>query len=147
MTRVPALGGWDIVRALEKAGFQTVRQKGSHVRMRRPDAVLSPSRFIPVRISDVASCASRPRPTLNRRAQNESPFGAVRSEPRSAAGGATHVALTACEAGLCFEPEGSPSGKAGWTLEDPQDGLPEYPVPTQVRTSGELFLTNAPDRL
>ncbi len=59
------------------------------------------------------------RPTRNRRAQSESPFGAVSGEPRSAAGGATHASpLPACEAGLCcrggFEsrpyPEGSPSG-------------------------------------
>jgi len=37
MTRLPTLGGQDIIRALERAGFRIVRQKGSHVRMRHPD--------------------------------------------------------------------------------------------------------------
>lgn len=37
MTRLPTLNGREIVRALERAGFQLVRQKGSHVRMRHPD--------------------------------------------------------------------------------------------------------------
>ena len=31
------LKGREVIRALEGAGFQVVRQKGSHVRMRHPD--------------------------------------------------------------------------------------------------------------
>lgn len=35
MVRLPALTGREVIRALERAGFEVVRQKGSHVRMRR----------------------------------------------------------------------------------------------------------------
>ncbi|MFN3422277.1 MAG: type II toxin-antitoxin system HicA family toxin [Armatimonadota bacterium] len=35
--KLPALTGWQIVRALEKAGFKVVRQKGSHLRLAHPD--------------------------------------------------------------------------------------------------------------
>ena len=37
MTRLPALRSADLVRALRKAGFEIVRQRGSHTRMRHPD--------------------------------------------------------------------------------------------------------------
>jgi predicted RNA binding protein YcfA (HicA-like mRNA interferase family) len=37
MSRLPILGGREVVRALERAGFRVVRQKGSHVRLRHPD--------------------------------------------------------------------------------------------------------------
>ena len=37
MPRLPVLRASELVRALEKAGFQVVRQKGSHVRMKHPD--------------------------------------------------------------------------------------------------------------
>jgi len=37
MLRLPVLRASELIRALEKAGFQVVRQKGSHVRMKHPD--------------------------------------------------------------------------------------------------------------
>jgi predicted RNA binding protein YcfA (HicA-like mRNA interferase family) len=37
MTRLPAVTARQLLRALEKAGFQMVRQHGSHVRLRHPD--------------------------------------------------------------------------------------------------------------
>jgi predicted RNA binding protein YcfA (HicA-like mRNA interferase family) len=35
MSRLPSISGRECVRALEKAGFTVVRQKGSHIVMRR----------------------------------------------------------------------------------------------------------------
>jgi len=35
--KLPALTGWQIVRALEKAGFKVIWQKGSHLRLAHPD--------------------------------------------------------------------------------------------------------------
>ena len=35
MARLPIVSGRDVVRALERLGFRTVRQRGSHVVMRR----------------------------------------------------------------------------------------------------------------
>jgi len=37
MSHLPILGGREVVRALEGAGFRVVRQKGSPVRLRHPD--------------------------------------------------------------------------------------------------------------
>ena len=37
MPRLPMLKTNVLVRALEKAGFRIVRQKGNHVRMKHPD--------------------------------------------------------------------------------------------------------------
>jgi predicted RNA binding protein YcfA (HicA-like mRNA interferase family) len=37
MTRLPALTGDQIVKAPGKAGFQALRQKGSHVYLKHPD--------------------------------------------------------------------------------------------------------------
>ena len=37
MPRLPSLNGWEVIRALEKAGFKQVRQRGSHVFVRHPD--------------------------------------------------------------------------------------------------------------
>ncbi len=37
MTRLPAATGAEVVRALERAGFARIRQRGSHVFMRHPD--------------------------------------------------------------------------------------------------------------
>ena len=37
MTRIPALRANEIVRALQRLGFDVVRQKGSHIRLRNPD--------------------------------------------------------------------------------------------------------------
>jgi len=37
MTRLPVLRGTEVVRALEKAGFEVVRRRGSHVRLKHPD--------------------------------------------------------------------------------------------------------------
>ncbi len=37
MTRLPRLRGKDLIRALEKIGFQSTRTRGSHVFLRHPD--------------------------------------------------------------------------------------------------------------
>ena len=37
MTSLPALTGNEIIKALVKAGFQIVHQKGSHVKLAHPD--------------------------------------------------------------------------------------------------------------
>ena len=37
MSRLPILKGEEVIRALENAGFQVVRQKGSHARLKHPD--------------------------------------------------------------------------------------------------------------
>jgi predicted RNA binding protein YcfA (HicA-like mRNA interferase family) len=37
MPKLPVLKATELVRALEKAGFQVIRQKGSHVRMKHPE--------------------------------------------------------------------------------------------------------------
>lgn len=37
MAKLPVLSGRELVRILERAGFQVVRQKGSHVSMQRGD--------------------------------------------------------------------------------------------------------------
>lgn len=36
MTHLPVISGKDAIRALTRAGFSFVRQKGSHVRMKKP---------------------------------------------------------------------------------------------------------------
>jgi predicted RNA binding protein YcfA (HicA-like mRNA interferase family) len=38
MPKLPVLSGADVVRALERLGFEQVRQRGSHVVMRRESA-------------------------------------------------------------------------------------------------------------
>ncbi|MBD2563885.1 MULTISPECIES: type II toxin-antitoxin system HicA family toxin [Nostoc] len=40
MPKLPVLTGKTIINALEKIGFQAVRQKGSHVQMEREDGRL-----------------------------------------------------------------------------------------------------------
>jgi len=37
MTRAPRLKGKEIIRALERAGFQVARMRGSHVFLKHPD--------------------------------------------------------------------------------------------------------------
>jgi predicted RNA binding protein YcfA (HicA-like mRNA interferase family) len=37
MAKLPVLKADELIRALEKSGFQIIRQKGSHVRMKHPD--------------------------------------------------------------------------------------------------------------
>ncbi|RME07938.1 MAG: type II toxin-antitoxin system HicA family toxin [Anaerolineae bacterium] len=37
MGKIPMLKAGEVWRALQKAGFQVVRQKGSHARLRHPD--------------------------------------------------------------------------------------------------------------
>jgi predicted RNA binding protein YcfA (HicA-like mRNA interferase family) len=37
MTRIPALRASEIVRAFQRLGFEFVRQRGSHIRLRHPD--------------------------------------------------------------------------------------------------------------
>lgn len=39
MSRLPEVTGTDVIRALRRAGFEQVRQKGSHVLMRHRDDV------------------------------------------------------------------------------------------------------------
>ena len=38
MSKLPTLSGEKVVTALQKAGFQVIRQKGSHVYLRHPDS-------------------------------------------------------------------------------------------------------------
>lgn len=40
MTRLPILNARKLIRALESAGFERVRQRGSHLRLRHPDGRL-----------------------------------------------------------------------------------------------------------
>ncbi len=35
MTRLPVVSGWECVKALQRAGFEISRQKGSHIKLRR----------------------------------------------------------------------------------------------------------------
>ena len=37
MAKLPIVSGEQVINALEKAGFQVIRQKGSHVRMKHED--------------------------------------------------------------------------------------------------------------
>ena len=37
MTRLPRLKGKELIRIFERAGFQVIRKKGSHVFLRHPD--------------------------------------------------------------------------------------------------------------
>lgn len=37
MVKNPVVTGRELIRALEKTGFEVVRQRGSHIRMRHPD--------------------------------------------------------------------------------------------------------------
>lgn len=37
MTRLPVVTGAEVVQALERAGFEVVRQRGSHVLLKHPD--------------------------------------------------------------------------------------------------------------
>jgi predicted RNA binding protein YcfA (HicA-like mRNA interferase family) len=37
MTRLPSLTGGQVVKALGKAGFTVLRQKGSHIYLKHPD--------------------------------------------------------------------------------------------------------------
>jgi predicted RNA binding protein YcfA (HicA-like mRNA interferase family) len=37
MTKLPRISGRECVRALERVGFSVIRQKGSHIIMRRAD--------------------------------------------------------------------------------------------------------------
>ena len=37
MTGLPVVSGAQLIRALERLGWETVRERGSHVRVRHPD--------------------------------------------------------------------------------------------------------------
>lgn len=39
MPKLPPLSGRDLVRALERLGFEQIGQRGSHVKLRRDDTV------------------------------------------------------------------------------------------------------------
>ena len=45
MSRLPSLTGDRIVKALAKAGFQVLRQRGSHIYLKHPDG---PAKVVPV---------------------------------------------------------------------------------------------------
>jgi len=45
MTRLPRLRARELIRALERVGFQVQRTRGSHVRLKHPVAELPP--FLP----------------------------------------------------------------------------------------------------
>lgn len=49
MPKLPVVTGEEAIKALKNANFQTVRQKGSHVRLKRQDGRLSPFLYIQVR--------------------------------------------------------------------------------------------------
>jgi predicted RNA binding protein YcfA (HicA-like mRNA interferase family) len=55
MTRAPRLKGKEIIRALERAGFQITRTRGSHVFLKHPDVEPQLYRPIPVKSSAPAS--------------------------------------------------------------------------------------------
>ncbi len=38
MTRLPSLTGEQVIKALSKAGFQVLRQRGSHIYLKHPDS-------------------------------------------------------------------------------------------------------------
>ena len=40
MTRIPALRANEVIRALQRLGFESIRQRGSHVRLRHSDGRL-----------------------------------------------------------------------------------------------------------
>ena len=37
MVKIPVVTGYELISALKKAGFEIVRQRGSHIRMRHTD--------------------------------------------------------------------------------------------------------------
>jgi len=37
MTRLPSITGEQVIKALSKAGFQVLRQRGSHIYLKHPD--------------------------------------------------------------------------------------------------------------
>ena len=37
MPKLPVIAGRELITALRKAGFEPVRQRGSHIRLRHPD--------------------------------------------------------------------------------------------------------------
>jgi len=49
MPKIPVLKPVDVVRALEKAGFYIVRQKGSHIQMKRGNLLAT----VPMHNSDL----------------------------------------------------------------------------------------------
>ena len=46
--RLPVVSGTEAIAALERTGYQVVRQRGSHVRMRHPDVHLRKPVTVPV---------------------------------------------------------------------------------------------------
>jgi predicted RNA binding protein YcfA (HicA-like mRNA interferase family) len=39
--RLPVVSGGDLIKALEKIGWEQVRQRGSHVRLKHPERVMA----------------------------------------------------------------------------------------------------------
>ena len=46
--RLPVVSGKEMIAALERIGYEVVRQRGSHVRMRHPDVQLRHPLTVPV---------------------------------------------------------------------------------------------------
>ena len=49
MPDLPALKPWQVVRALEKAGFYQVRQRGSHLQLKRGNLLVT----VPIHAGDL----------------------------------------------------------------------------------------------
>ena len=49
MPKFPVLSGKEIVKALEKAGFEFVKQRGSHLKMRKIDSEGKKTVIIPLK--------------------------------------------------------------------------------------------------
>ena len=47
MGKLPVISGQDLIRALEKAGFQSIRQRGSHVVLQKRDAPRTLTTVVP----------------------------------------------------------------------------------------------------
>ncbi|MBN1940878.1 MAG: type II toxin-antitoxin system HicA family toxin [Candidatus Diapherotrites archaeon] len=49
MPKIPVLSGKQVVKALEKAGFKFVKQKGSHVKLRKVDSEGKKTVIVPLK--------------------------------------------------------------------------------------------------
>ncbi len=70
MTKVPSLGFDRVIRALHRDGWQTVRQRGSHMRLEKelPDALLKLTipAHRPIKRSTLAQILKQARITLEK---------------------------------------------------------------------------------
>jgi len=49
MPKFPVVSGKEVIKALEKAGFEIVSQKGSHVKLRKTDSGEKKTVIVPLR--------------------------------------------------------------------------------------------------